>query len=70
MPGRPITDEEMEVFEAIQDCVNMCLVQVQFDGQETAVICAYEVIDGVTEFEPLAILVTPEIIARITPPNA
>jgi hypothetical protein len=66
--SRPLTDDEREIFDAVQNAGNIALVQTQFDGEETAVIAAvYE--DGDERImEPLAVLVTDAIMARLMNP--
>ena len=69
--ARPITDNEREIFEAIQDAPNIALVQTTFDGEDTAVIAAIseDPATGGYRVAPLAVLVTDAIMARLADPT-
>jgi hypothetical protein len=62
---RPLTDQEQNTFNAIQEAPNMALVQVTFDGQEAAVIAAITVDRGEYVISPLAVLLTDDMLSRL-----
>lgn len=69
---RPLTEEERETFRYItaDSCSpGIALVQTQFDGEETAVIACITEDNGEYQIEPLAVLVTDAIMARLTDPT-
>jgi hypothetical protein len=70
--ARRLTDDERATFAFIHDeGTPVGLVQTEFDGEDTAVIAAFED-DGTsgTRVTPLAVLVTDAIMARLTDPSA
>ena len=70
--ARPLTDDERATFEFIcEPGTPIGLVQTEFDGEDTAVIAAFEEseTDGMI-VTPLAVLVTDAIMARLTDPTA
>ena len=64
---RPVTTDERALFDRIRRHPDVGLVSVLFDGQPTAAIAHMDVAAG--EIFPLAVLVTPEMFARLTPPG-
>lgn len=68
--ARPLTENEKDIFHAIQDAPNIALVQTAFDGEDTAVIAAINEHEGEVIVTPLAVLVTDAIMARLADPAA
>ena len=64
---RPVTTDERTLFDRIRCHPDVGLVSVLFDGQPTAAIAHIDVAAG--EIFPLAVLVTPEMFDRLTPPG-
>ena len=70
--NRPLSDNERKTFEYVHDSdTSIGLVQTQFDGEETAVIAAFDEDEETGEviMTPLAVLITEAMFARITPPS-
>jgi len=63
--SRPLTDQEARTFKAIQRAPNVALVQVTFDGTETAVIATITEDSGGYAIHPLAVLLTDEMLSRL-----
>ena len=68
--ARPLTDDEQNIFAAIQNAPNIALVQTTFDGEDTAVIAAINDDEATGGFivTPLAVLVTDAIMTRLADP--
>lgn len=68
---RPLTDEERNTFKFIHDRdSNTGLIQVVFDGEDVAVIAAFdEAENDEIIVTPLAVLVTPAMFAKMTDPT-
>lgn len=64
---RPVTMDEQALFDRIRCHPDIGLVSVTFDGEDTAALAHVDVEAG-TIF-PLAILITPAMFARLTPPG-
>jgi hypothetical protein len=68
---RALTDNELDIFNAIRDASNMALIQVTYRGEETAAIAAVNA-DGITGdyiITPLAILVTSAMMDQTQDPT-
>ncbi len=66
--SRPLTSGESRVFNGIRDGSNIVLMQTQFDGEETAVICAMTGEGDDIHVTPLAVLVTDAMFGRLSAP--
>jgi hypothetical protein len=67
---RALTEVEQEAFEFIRASKHVALVQCWFDGEATAVISyVSEDDDDHVTIVPMAVLITPEMFNRITPPD-
>lgn len=68
---RPLTDYEKDTFSFIQHAhgEDIALVQTAFDGEPTAVIAAVSRDGESYVLSPLAVLVTPGMLPRLTDPT-
>jgi len=65
----PLTDEENKVFEGVREAENMLLIRSRLDGEDVAVIAAYEENEDEFLLQPLAVLVTDGIMSRLEDPS-